>query len=110
MCKTQIPQGDSDHILAVGHKVTYQGKEAVITGIRVWHDMGTLLGRPFRGKPVFDLQGDGWSCMNIPIDDLDLWFPPVPMPTAPETPSKEVKGDDKGHKQVKQSGAGPATK
>ena len=48
MCKTIIPQEDSDHILAVGHKVNYQGQESVITGIRVWHDMGTLFGRPFR--------------------------------------------------------------
>lgn len=98
MCKVKIPQEDSDHILAVGHMVNYQGQEAVITSIRVWHDMGTLLGRPFRGKPVFDLQGDGWSTMNIPIDDLDLWLPEVPMPTAPEHPKEGVKEDDKGHK------------
>jgi len=91
MCKTIIPQEDSDHILAVGHKVNYQGKECVIIGIRVWHDMGTFLGRPFRGKPVFDLKGDGWSTMNIQIDELDLWFPPVPMPTATVDPPKEVK-------------------
>ncbi len=109
MCKEKIPQEEADHILAVGHKVTYQGKECVITSIRVWHDMGTLLGRPFRGVPVFDLQGEGWSAMNIQIDDLDLWFPPVPMPTAKVAPSEEVKGDDKGHKRAKQSRAGPPT-
>ena len=91
MGKVTIPQEDSDHILAVGHKVTYQGKECVITDIRVWHDMGTLLGRPFRGKPVFDLKGDGWSVMNIPIDDLDLWFPKPPMPEGVVVPAKEVK-------------------
>jgi len=110
MCKTQIPQEDADHILAVGHKVTHQGQECVITSIRVWHDMGTLLGRPFRGKPVFDLKGDGWSSMNIPIDNLDLWFPPIPMPTATVVPPEGVQGDNKGHKQVKQSRAGPTTK
>ena len=91
MSKTKIPQEDSDHILAVGHKVRYQGQECVIESIRVWHDMGTLLGRPFRGKPVFDLKGDGWSTMNTPIDDLDLWFPEVPMPVVTSIPSGEVK-------------------
>jgi len=103
MCKTKIPQEDSDHILAVGHKVRYEGQECVIESIRVWHDMGTLLGRPFRGKPVFDLKGNGWSTMNTPIDDLELWFP------EPELPGG-VKEDDKGHKRAKQSRAGPATK
>jgi len=103
MCKVKVPQEDADHILAVGHKVTYQGKECVITSIRVWHDMGTLLGRPFRGKPVFDLKGDGWTAMNIPIDELDLWFPPV-------VPPEGVKSDDKGRKRTKQGRTGPATK
>ena len=80
MCKTKIPQEDSDQILAVGHKVRYQGKECVIESIRVWHNMGTLLGPPWRGKPIFDLKGDGWSTINIPLDDLDLWFPKPEMP------------------------------
>lgn len=110
MCKTKIPQEDSDHILAVGHKVRYQGQECVIESIRVWHDMGTLLGRPFRGKPVFDLTGDGWSTMNTSLNDLDLWFPEPPMPEATLHPEEGVKEDDKGHKRTKQSGASPATK
>lgn len=97
MCKQMIPQEDSDHILAVGHKVRYQGQECVITSIRVWHDMGTLLGRPFRGKPVFDLKGEGYTTMNIPIDDLDLWLPEVPMPEAKITSPQEVNHEaDKG--------------
>jgi len=83
MCKTQIPQEDADHILCVGHKVKYQGQECVIEGIRVWHDMGTLLGPPWRGKPVFDVQGDGWGSSNIPLEELDLWFPEPPLPEAP---------------------------
>ena len=91
MCKTKIPQEDSDHILAVGHKVSYQGQECVIESILVWHDLGTLLGPPWRGKPVFDLKCDGWSAMNIPLDDLDLWFPEPPMPEAPQHP-EVIKG------------------
>jgi len=98
MCKTKIPQEDSDHILAVGHKVRYEGRECVIEGIRVWHDMGTLLGPPWRGKPVFDLKGEGWDTMNIPLDDLDLWFPEPPLPEAPQHPEEGVGKGDKGHK------------
>ena len=101
MCKTTIPQEDSDHILAVGHKVMYQGKECVIESIRVWHDMGTLLGPPWRGKPVFDLQGEGWHTMNIPIDDIDLFLPQPEMPVAQEPPITEVERNDKGHKPTK---------
>ena len=101
MCKTNIPQEDSDHILAVGHKVMYQGKECVIESIRVWHDLGTLLGPPWRGVPVFDLKGEGWHTMNIPIDDIDLFLPQPEMPEAPEPPNSEVQKNDKGHKQTK---------
>ena len=101
MSKVTIPQEDADHILAVGHKVMYQGQEAVIENIRVWHDMGTLLGPPWRGKPVFDLKGEGWSTMNIPIDDLDLWFPEPELPQAQQPPNTEVEGNDKGHKPIK---------
>lgn len=98
MCEVKVPQEDIDHILAVGHKVRYQGKKCVITSIRVWHDMGTFLGPPWRGKPVFDLQGEGWAAVNIPIDDLGLWFPPVPMPTVTQVPLEGVKHET--HKRV----------
>lgn len=101
MSKVTIPQEDADHILAVGHKVMYQGQEAVIENIRVWHDMGTLLGPPWRGKPVFDLKGEGWSTMNIPLEDIDLWFPRPPMPEVKQPPNTEVEGNDKGHKPIK---------
>ena len=101
MSKVTIPQEDADHILAVGHKVMYVGQEAVIEGIRVWHDMGTLLGPPWRGKPVFDLKGEGWSTMNIPLEDIDLWFPKPPMPEVKQPPNTEVEGNDKGHKPIK---------
>ena len=77
MCKTIIQQEEADFILAVGHKVRYQGQECVITSIRVWHDLGTLLGPPFRVQPVFDLQGANFSGEDIPIEDLELWFPPA---------------------------------
>lgn len=83
MCKVQVPQEESDKILAVGQKMRYEGKEAVITGIRVWHDLGTLIGPPHRAVPVFDLKGDGWSVMNIKLDALELWKP------SPELPRKE---------------------
>ena len=83
MCKTEIPQEDADHILAVGHKVKYQGQECVIEGIRVWHDLGTLLGPPWRGEPVFDLKGEGVNITNVHINEIDLWFPDVPLPEAP---------------------------
>ena len=43
MCKVQIPQEESDKILAVGQKMRYEGKEAVITDIRAWHDLGLSL-------------------------------------------------------------------
>lgn len=109
MCKTILTQEDADHILAVGHKVTYRGDECVISGIRVWHDLGTLLGPPCRCKPVFDLEGEGWSAMNIKIDDIDLWLPPPEMPTLPEQVLEGVEKDDKGHKRTEQSGASPAT-
>ena len=86
MCKVKIPQEDSDKVLAVGHKVMYQGKEAVIIGIRVWHDKGTLLGPPQRHRAVFDLQGEGWSTVNTGIDEIDLWHEVPPLPTAPPHP------------------------
>jgi len=84
MCKEIIPQEDSDHILAVGHTVKYRGQKCVITSIRVWHDMGTMFGRPFRAEPVFDVKGFKKGALmehpviegsDIRIDDLDLWFP-----------------------------------
>ena len=35
--------------------------------------------------------------MNIPIDELDLWLPPVEMPEAPVEMPEEVKNEaDKG--------------
>lgn len=80
MCKMQIPQEESFRILAVGHKVMHQGKGAVITSIRVWHDMGVFVGPPYRHKVVFDLQGDGWSAVNTPLWDIGLWNPIPPMP------------------------------
>ena len=82
MCKEIIPQEDSDHILAVGHTVMYRGQKCVITSIRVWHDMGTMFGRPFRAEPVFDVKGEVEGS-DIQIDDLDLWFPEPPMPEVP---------------------------
>jgi len=75
MCKTEIPQEDADHVLAVGHKVKHQGQECVIESIRVWHDLGTFLGPPWRGVPVFDLKGEGVTCTNVQIDDIDLCLP-----------------------------------
>lgn len=84
MCKVQVPQEDSNKILAVGQKVRYEGKEAVIVSIRVWHDLGTLVGPPHRAVPAFDLQGDGWSVMNIKLDELELWKPLPELPRATE--------------------------
>jgi len=96
MCDKVIPQEDADHILAVGHKVMFQGEECVITSIRVWHDMGTMFGRPFRAEPVFDVKGKVAEGRDIEIDDLDLWLPPAQT-------SEEVEGNDKRHKQTEQS-------
>ena len=91
MCKTKIEQEDSDHILAVGQKVMYQDQVCEIVGIRVWHDLGTLLGPPWRGKPVFDLKGDGWSTMNTQLEEIDLWnlAPPLPEGAFEESPEVE---------------------
>jgi len=82
MCKQQVPQEDSHKILAVGQKVFYEGKEAVIVSIRVWHDLGTLIGPPHRAVPVFDLQGEGFSVMNIKLDELKVWEPLPELPRA----------------------------
>ena len=83
MCKVKVPQQDAYKILAVGQKVRYEGKEAVIDGIRVWHDLGTYVGAPHRAVPVFDLQGDGWHVMNIRLDELELWEPAPYLRGAP---------------------------
>ena len=81
MCKIQVPQEDADRILTVGQKVLYEGQEAVITSIRVWHDLGTLLGPPHRAELVFDLHFVGGSVMNISLNSLKLWRAPPPMPS-----------------------------
>ena len=86
----RLPQEDSAKVLAVGHKVmlretpsAWPSPVGTITAIRVWHDMDTLLGGPYRGVPVFDIQGDGWSVMNVKLDELMLYRVPPPMPAAP---------------------------
>lgn len=93
-----LPQEDSAKVLAVGHKVmlretpsAWPSPVGTITAIRVWHDMDTLLGGPYRGVPIFDIQGDDWSATNVKLDRLMLWREPPPMPAAPE----EVKDDAK---------------
>lgn len=82
MCKVHIPQEDANRILSVGQKVRFEGKEAVIESIRVWHDLGTLLGPPHRAVPVFDLQGEGWGAGNIKLDELELWAAIPELPRA----------------------------
>lgn len=89
MCEIKLDQGDSRRVLAVGHKVLYEGHEATITGIRVWHDLDTMVGPPHRLVPVCDLQGEfGGHWVNIRIDELEMWHPPVVLPTATATPGK----------------------
>ncbi|MBA7623090.1 hypothetical protein ES703_30482 [subsurface metagenome] len=82
MCELEMEQDASRKVLAVGHKVLFEGKEATITSIRVWHDLDTLLGPPQHAIPVFDLQGEGWHIMNVKIDEIGLWEP-IQMPKAP---------------------------
>lgn len=77
-----LPQEDAAKVLAVGHKVMLKEGLTVgtITAIRVWHDMDTLLGPPYRGVPIFDIQGEGWKVTNAKLEDLVLWE----LPTLPE--------------------------
>lgn len=83
MCECEIPQEESSVVLAVGQKVRLDGKECVITSIRVWHDLATYLGAPHRALPVFDVKGQGWSQMNVRIDELALWKPEPQIPAVP---------------------------
>ena len=94
----RLEQEGASKVLAVGVKVqlrqcpeTWRSSVGIIVAIRVWHDMATLLGPPYRAVPVFDVQGEGWNIMNIKIDELLLWEEPALPPMAPQ----EVKGDAK---------------
>ena len=73
MCRIEMAQGEANQILAVGHKVEYEGEETIIETIRVWHDLDTLLGPPFRYQVVFDLKGRGLDVMNVKFHELRLW-------------------------------------
>lgn len=94
MCQIKIPQEESSIVLAVGHKVRYEGKECVITSIRVWHDLATLLDPPHRVVPIFDVYGEGWSAINLRIDELQMWRPKPQIPAAPPPSSKVRTGSD----------------
>jgi len=103
MCEMELPQKDSHKMLAVGHKMRYQGREVVIARIRVVHDLGTLLDPPHRAEPLFDLQGNGFYFAGIRITDpaLKLWW------ETPTLPMKEV-AHDKGPERSVERGTGPA--
>lgn len=96
----RLEQGNASKVLAVGIKVmlrqypeTWRDSVGTIVAIRVWHDMATLLGPPYRAVPVFDLQGEGWNVVNIKIDDLMLWEEPAPMPAEDE--GRDNKGGER---------------
>lgn len=79
MCKLKLDQEASRDVLAVGHKVWYDGKIVTITGIRVLHTLDTekYPGLPSSlrmFKPVCDLANpNGGSWINVPFDELSLW-------------------------------------
>lgn len=73
MCKQTLPQEESSRVFAVGHKVLYQGQEAEILSIRVFHDKGTALPPPYRYMVTFDLKMAHGTVTNARFEDLEIW-------------------------------------
>ena len=66
MCKIEAGQDAiKDGILSVGQKIGVRGHGmGTIIGIRVWYFGGL--------RPVFDVQGNGWSYMNLGFEELEI--------------------------------------
>lgn len=78
--RIQLDQEDSNRVLAIGHKVNYEGNTYIISDIRVWHDLYSAMPGEKRFYPVFDLNSVATGrriVMNVHIGELTLWHPPI---------------------------------